>query len=146
MTMVFGFGIHKCPKCGSIQHWGIWQIEMICSQCGHRYPSIRTLTAIVIFMSIFLLFMLPYVLINHQYGCQSVVLVALPSFIVVLGLLQIAILRKRRKVIPSEPEREARMELGDSSKEIWFCRHCGNLDLREADFCPECGEAPGRQS
>jgi len=31
-------------------------------------------------------------------------------------------------------------EMNQESAEIWFCRHCGNLEVQESFFCPKCGK------
>ncbi|MDH3365345.1 MAG: hypothetical protein OEM29_05010 [Thermoplasmata archaeon] len=58
------------------------------------------------------------------------------------GLITPSILWKRR-LATSLPvlNRKAGTEPSDDENEIWFCHSCGNLDIRNANYCPECGKA-----
>jgi len=74
------------------------------------------------------------------------VVTAIGVVMLIVGLVLVAAsIVWRRRIYSSPPESEQRksIELNDHSKEIWFCRNCGNLDLRDAEFCPQCGEALG---
>ncbi|UCE80577.1 MAG: hypothetical protein JSV94_05335 [Methanobacteriota archaeon] len=62
-----------------------------------------------------------------------------------MGLIIPSILWKRRFGDSSERFRSrARKEPQTMRNERRFCRNCGNLDLRDAEFCPQCGEAFGK--
>jgi len=103
--------MRKCMKCGSRLPF-FWGWEVICPQCGVRYPSIRSLVYLLVLIVAILIF---HILVSFVYDSSPDIWDALQiwiwGFLAIFLMMHIVVLRRRRRgsapanspLIESEP-------------------------------------------
>lgn len=90
----------KCANCGSEvpRFSGLW--EVICPQCGRRYPSLRSLLILLMVGLFAAIAELMAVYINTRYDFIGIIGAVLLWVFVAIVALDIVVLHRRRKSLP----------------------------------------------
>lgn len=87
----------KCPNCGSEVPRFSWSWEIICPQCGRRYPSLRHLFIILMLVLLLAIGNVYFVYVDKRHGVLDILaLVGMWILLAIVALYIAALYRKRK--------------------------------------------------